>query len=74
MIALELVLQAREQLRVHPRVHLAAQNLLRAGQRQRRDLRAQRLARARHFLLDLGLRTGDQPLHPLAWPPPSPLR
>src|SRR5262249_27560848 len=55
---LDLSLELRQQLGVRLGVHLAAQDLLGAGDGERGDLLAQGLARARVFLVDLGLRRG----------------
>src|SRR3954467_15991325 len=52
---LQLVLHAREQIRVLAVVDFAAQDLLGARDGELCDVRAQRLARTRDFLLDFGL-------------------
>src|SRR5512139_2132216 len=52
---LELLLDAVEEVGVRLGVDLATQDLLGAGHRQRGDVVAQLLARARYFLLDLRL-------------------
>jgi len=55
----ELALDLGQQVGVRGGVHLALQDLRRAGDRQRTDLVAQRFLRARDLLLDLGLGGGE---------------
>src|SRR6187397_2799990 len=55
----ELALQLREQLLVHFAIHVALEDLRRAGDREIGHRVAQLLLRALHFLLDLGLGSDD---------------
>src|SRR5437879_5015188 len=59
---LDFLLQPAEQLGVRLGVDLAAQDLLRAGNGERRDLLTQRLPRARDLLVDVRLGGGEDAL------------